>query len=105
MESIYIWMFNRYELLIDAGRTLLGAGAIAIIFGIIGGALKHAQTSMAATPNGGATTERMLADAWPSIPTGWIPETLPGFLLAGLLVVAGISITMIGKHLKRIAEY
>ncbi|WP_440030306.1 hypothetical protein [Chromobacterium amazonense] len=105
MESIYVWILNRYGLLIDAGRAIFTGGFIAIIAGIFGWMLKIAQASIAVTPSGEPAPTRALADAWPSLPTGWVPETLPGFLLAGLITVTGIAIAMIGRHLKRFAEY
>lgn len=105
MESIYIWLIERYNLLIEAGRTIFVSGSVLICAGLWGKVVKTSISTILSLSPPPVSATRTLAEIYPVLPTWWIPESTAGFILAALVTCIGITVALIGKHLRRIAEF
>ena len=81
------------------GKALLLAGGIlvlAAVFARIGLANLNAERAGAKLP-----PVRRLAEAFPQYPTWFVPETVTGFGIAAFLVVAGVTLAVLGEKAKK----
>lgn len=82
------------------GKLLFNAGGLATIVGIWG-VLALRAIAMPAKLGVTAALTRSLADAYPALPTWWIPESAVGFILSLGVAAVGLWLVMATKHLNR----
>ncbi len=103
-DALADFFISRPTRLVDLGRVLVwlaGALAIAGAFG------RLAVTASAAISQIGGTNSAAptLAEVLPGIPTWWIPQSLPTFLLVAAIFAAGIACIGAGRKLERILNF
>lgn len=101
LADFFVWRPTR---LIDLGRVLTWLAA-ALAFAAAVGHL--AVTASAAISQIGGTNSAApaLADVFPGIPTWWIPQSIPAFLLVAAIFAAGITCISTGRKLERILNF
>lgn len=103
-DALADFFVSRPTRLIDLGRVLAWLAA-ALAFATAVGHL--AVTASAAITQIGGTNSAVpaLADVFPGIPTWWIPQSIPAFLLVAAILAAGIACISTGRKLKRILNF
>lgn len=100
MEWLTILMFEKPKTVIGWGKALFTAGGLATIVGIWGVLALRAIAVPAKLGITDAVT-RSLADAYPALPTWWIPESVAGFVMSIGVAAVGVWLVMATKHLNR----
>lgn len=103
-ESIVEFFLTHPRRMVATGRALV-TGATALVGAGLWG--QAATTSVAAIYKiGGAeSSPGSLAELYPSIPTWWIPESLFGYFVAGVVGAAGFVLWKAGKKYERFFRY
>jgi hypothetical protein len=100
MEWLTILMLERPKTVSAVGKLLFNVGGLATVLGIWGTlALQAIASAVKFGPASSVT--RGLADAYPTYPTWWVPESAAGFAMSIGIAALGIWLVMATKHLNR----
>lgn len=89
------WIVANPKLAHSIGKGLFSVGGILIICGLIG---RAGMLAINQTRNlGKLPALRGLSEAYPMYPLWWVPEGVLGFLVALVLVGAGLSLALTAK--------
>lgn len=88
----------------NLGSTLASIGAIIIVVGFYAHVVTTASSALEILSRQ-TSPVRTLAELYPSLPTGWVPESLIGGLPAVLLTATGLWINTIGRQIRRVFEH
>jgi hypothetical protein len=99
MEWSTMLMLEKPKAVCEWGKLLFNAGGPATIVGIWGARLR----AIAVPAKLGTTSAitRRLADAYPTVPTWGIPESVAGFVMSIGIAAVGVWIATATKHLNR----
>lgn len=100
LERFVDFFLTEPRRLVSLGTMLVRLGGALFIAGLIG----HVATTGVSVVKGlagGPRTDVLLADVLPGYVSTWVPETVAGFGLALLLLVAGLWAARIGRTYQR----
>lgn len=100
MEWLTMLMLEKPKTVRWWGKLLFNAGGLATIVGVWG-VLALRAIAMPAKLGVSSAVTRRLADAYPTLPTWWIPESVAGFAMSIGLAALGVWLVMATKHLNR----
>lgn len=100
MEWLTMLMLEKPKAMSAFGKVLFNVGGVATLLGIWGVLALRAIALPAKLGAANAATQS-LANAYPSYPTWWVPESAIGFVLSVGIAALGVWIVMATKHLNR----
>jgi hypothetical protein len=85
--------------IVALGRALVRCGSFLTLAGL---AARVTAIDVAALVRSGQSQYRDLAQVFPTFPTWWVPESLPAFCVAGLVIGLGVYVALVGKRLGKL---
>lgn len=104
LDDLHAYFLTQPRRLVALGRALVHAGAFLLVFGAIG----HAAMVSVSAAQGDATRKYpavALAETLPGFLSWLMPESVLGFGLALLLLVAGLAAVLTGRAYERVWRY
>lgn len=103
MEFFCTWFLEKPQRLISVGRSLCMLGIVLLLAGLLGYVLTTTISSIfSLAANAQSQPVKTLAEMYPSLPTWWIPESVPSFIFAIMLMAVGVAIVFAGEKYERI---
>lgn len=103
MDTVIEWLLHKPQRIIDSGKCLYLSGFAILLSGLWGQiATASVGVLFSLAPSTTHQTTKFLAEIYPGLPTGWIPESFWGFAFSIILIVAGLSVALMGKKYKRL---
>lgn len=99
-EMLIDFFIARPGRLTGLGRALLNLGATVLLFGFCG-RIATAGVSAIHGLTGGTGLDVSLALLYPTLPTWWVPEGLPGYLASITTIALGLALVQAGKVIDR----
>ena len=99
-DAITDFFLSKPQRITIAGGLLFRIGAALAFFALVG-RLATVGISAIASMGGTAAPARSLADVYPALPTWFVPESVPGYFGALLLLAAGTALVVTGKRVER----
>ncbi|MBS4099467.1 MAG: hypothetical protein KGZ83_21905 [Sulfuricella sp.] len=100
LDHLMDWACSKPRNFVETGKTLAIAGCALLLLGAWG-QLATGATAVILGRAHHSPPPQTLAELYPTLPTGLIPESVFGFLAAGLLVAAGVWMIITGKRIMR----
>lgn len=99
-EWLITWFLSRPTRIVHVGNSLSRAGMFLIVAGLLG---RVATIGVSATKSMSRieTGVLLLSDLYPTVPTWWIPESIIGYGLSIILVIAGLIVVQTGREMTR----
>jgi hypothetical protein len=104
LEHLVDYFLTQPKRLVTLGQVAARCGNFLLLVGVAAYAATRSLSvvqSMAGVPQNAPT----LADLLPAVPTWWVPESVAGFGLGGLLLVGGMVALRTGRIYERVLRH
>ena len=92
-ERIYVWFLTKPDRFEAFGKSLAMSAAVLLVAGAYGNIAVKAHSI-------GTKTAKSLGDIYPGWPTFLVPESVTAAVMLGIVVLAGVLLTLTGRKLK-----
>ncbi len=105
-EKIFDIFLGQPRRMTNLGEVMINLGYWLGVAGLIGAvATKAVGVVHSLTPQSSVTSAPTLAEIYPALPTGWVPESIAGLLITLTIFMLGIWLKRTGRQIERLVGY